>query len=319
MALLTPNAVYTMNGVTVNEKIIPDGTRWTDAAKAKDAGFSADALYKAQKLLCGTGKAGSVTIHNTNDLVNVHDDGEQYTRATWPNQNMGSARVHFYVDDVCAWQNLKAGTGLCAADPVGSAEVSWHAGDGSINGGGNMTSLSMEIIMGDPAEHDAKARDNGARIAAWLLWKHGLTIDNLVTHTYWVNRLAGKTFADVDDQCTNPISGGKWCPSYIFGSNNAATAKKNWLAFKALVAGYLAELNGNNTTQAPGTVDPEPQPEHENEGGNRVIYKTLEEIPSYYRDTVKKVIDKGAMKISDGVSEDVCRTLTILDRLKKLD
>lgn len=307
MALLTPNAVYVMNGVTVNEKIIPDGTRWTDTTKAINAGFSANALYKAQKLLCGAGKTQYVTIHNTNDLEGVHDDGEQYTRATWPNQNMGSARVHFFVDDVCAWQNLRAGTGLCAADPEGSAEVSWHAGDGSIANGGNMTSLSIEIIMGDTAEHDAKARDNGARIAAWLLWRHGLSIDKLVTHTYWVNRLAGKTFADVDDQCTNPIPCEKWCPTYIFGSNVPAEAKKNWLAFKAVVATYLAELNS-------GTADTTTQGED-----NMAIYKKLEEIPSYYQTAVKKVIDKGAMQISDGVSDDLCRMLTILDRLGKLD
>ena len=48
MAKLTPNTTYQMLGVTVNEKIIPDGTRWTDSAKAKAAGFSANALYKAQ-------------------------------------------------------------------------------------------------------------------------------------------------------------------------------------------------------------------------------------------------------------------------------
>ena len=249
MALLTPNTTYTMHGVTVNEKIIPDGTRWTDATKAVKAGFSANALYKAQKRLCGTGKAGFVTIHNTNDLANVHDDGEQYTRATWPNQNMESSRVHFFVDDVCAWQNLKAGTGLCAADPEGSAEVSWHAGDGNISGGGNLTSLSIEIIMGDTAEHDAAAKDNGARLAAWLLWKHGLTVDSLVTHTYWVNKLAGKSFADVDDQCATPVPGGKWCPSYIFGSSSAATAKKNWLAFKDIVKDYLDKLNGGSSVE----------------------------------------------------------------------
>ena len=38
--MLTPNCTYTMNGVLVREKIIPDGTRWTDDAKAKKAGFS---------------------------------------------------------------------------------------------------------------------------------------------------------------------------------------------------------------------------------------------------------------------------------------
>lgn len=258
MALLTPNATYKMHGVTVNEKIIPDGTVWKDSAKAKKAGFSAGSLYKKQKKLSnGTGKVQTVTAHNTNDLDGVYDDGEQYTRATY-NENMGSSRVHFYVDDVCAWQNLKAGTGMCPADPVGSAEVSWHSGDGSVSDGGNNTSLSIEIIMNDTADHDAKARDNGARVAAWLLWKHGLTVANLVTHTYWVNKSAGNKFDDVDEQCCNLVKNRKWCPAYIFASSNEATALKNWKAFKSLVKKYLDELNGTKAeadTPAPaGTL-----------------------------------------------------------------
>ena len=68
-----------------------------------------------------------------------------------------------------------------------------------------------------------------------------------------MNKSAGKSFADVDDQCTNLISGKKWCPSYIFNSYDHNTAKKNWQAFKALVKGYLDALNG--TTPA---VDPQP-------------------------------------------------------------
>lgn len=176
---LAPNATFLMNGVTVKEKIIPDGTRWKDAVKAKAAGFAANDLYKKQqKLSGGTGKVQWVTIHNTGDLVGVDDDAEQYTRATY-NENMGSTRVHYYVDDNGAWQNLKAGTGLCINDSEGSAEVSWHSGDGSVADGGNMTSLSIEIIMNESAAHDEKAKDNGARIAAWLLKKHGLTIGNL--------------------------------------------------------------------------------------------------------------------------------------------
>ena len=242
MALLTPNAAYKMNGVTVREKIIPDGTVWKDADKAKKAGFSGGSLYKKQqKLTNKTGKVKSVTIHNTDDIRGVNDDAEQYTRATY-NENMGSARIHFYVDDLGAWQNLKAGTGLCSADPVGSAEVSWHAGDGSVADGGNMTSISMEIIMNDTAAHDEKAKDNGARIAAWLLYKHGLSVDKLVTHTYWVNKSVGNNFDDVDKQCTNLVSGKKWCPAYIFASYNETTALKNWKSFKALVKKYLDAL-----------------------------------------------------------------------------
>lgn len=244
---LTPNATATVLGVKINEKIIPDGYRWKDDTKAKKAGFDAKALFKANEKL-NDGKVSFVTIHNTNDLDNVHDDGEQYTRATYPNENMGSSRVHYYVDDVGAWQNLKAGTGLFKADPKGSAEVGWHSGDYALANGGNRTSLSIEIIMNDNAEHDAKAKDNGARIAAWLLYVHGLPIDKLVTHTYWVNKSAGKTFSDPDAQNTNLISGRKWCPYYIFASNNPQVAKKNWLAFKALVKKYLDELSAPKET-----------------------------------------------------------------------
>ena len=254
--MLTPNTTYKMNGVTVNEKIIPDGTRWKDDAKAKKAGFDgAGSLYKKNQKIAGGPK--SVTIHNTGDLENVYDDGEQYTRATYPNENMGSTRVHFYVDDTGAWQNLKAGTGLCGNDPEGSAEVSWHSGDGSTADGGNMTSLSIEIIMRESAEHDAIAKDNGARIAAWLLHKYGLSINALVTHTYWVNKTYGYKFDDIDTQCahmvwvTNPKTGKKeqkkWCPYYIFNSSSDTVARENWKAFKAVVKKYLDVLNGSPT------------------------------------------------------------------------
>lgn len=253
MALLTPNETYQMHGVTVREKIIPDGTKWKDGNKATKAGFSAGSLYKKQQKLSGnTGKVKYITIHNTDDIKGTNDDAEQYTRATY-NENMGSARVHFYIDDIGAWQNLKAGTGLCKADPAGSAEVGWHAGDGSTSDGGNMTSIGIEIIMNDTADHDAKAKDNGARVAAYLLWKHGLTVDKLVTHTFWVNKSAGYKFADMDKQSTNLISGKKWCPYVIFGTSySQPIALANWKAFKQLVNGYLKQLKGG--TASAGTT-----------------------------------------------------------------
>lgn len=296
MAKLTPNAVYTMNGVTVNEKIIPDGTRWKDATKAAKAGFSAGSLYKKQaKLSGGTGKVQFVTVHNTNDLANVYDDGEQYTRATF-NENMNSSRVHFYIDDTGAWQNLKAGTGLCPADPEGGAEVSWHSGDGSVASGGNMTSLSLEIIMGETADHDQTAKDNGARIAAWLLWKNGLTLNELVTHTYWVNKTAGKTFGDRDVQCCNPISGKKWCPTYIFASNNPAVALKNWREFKQLVGGYLNALQGGSSVAGYTTI-------------TGPAKATVGQLTAYIKaknpNVPKSVLDMASLYLSEGAAEGI--------------
>ncbi len=61
----------------------------------------------------------------------------------------------------------------------------------------------------------------------------------------------------------------------------------------------------------------------EKEEDDMVIYKTLNDVPSYYKVAVQKVMDKGALKGTSGkeinVSEDLCRTLTVLDRLGKLD
>ena len=104
MAKLTPDATRTEHGLVINEKIIPWGAVWP-----KDSGaYKKGAQYKADRLLSGgTGKVKGVTIHNTNDLKNVEEDAEQYTRATWPNANMNDARVHYYVDDINAWQNLR--------------------------------------------------------------------------------------------------------------------------------------------------------------------------------------------------------------------
>lgn len=293
MAKLSPNNTYKINGVTINEKIIPDGTRWKDKNKAVRAGFAAGELYKKQKKLTNnTGKALFVTIHNTADLKNVNDDSEQYTRATY-NENMGSARVHFYVDDLGAWQNLRAGTGLSESDPKGTAEVSWHAGDGSISDGGNMTSLSIEIIMNENEEHDIKAYDNGARIAAWLLKCHGLGIENLVTHTYWVNKSAGYLFNDPDVQSTHKVKGKKWCPTYIFGSSNEDTALRNWKKFKTTVENYMNEL----------CMGPDIEKEEKNKSEKKDLFKP-------YR--VKVLVDE--LNIRAGTGTDFSIRGSIKDR-----
>ena len=60
----------------------------------------------------------------------------------------------------------------------------------------------------------------------------------------------------------------------------------------------------------------------EKEDDDMVYYKTLNDVPSYYKDAVSKAVKAGALNgTGDGinVSEDLCRTLTILDRMGKLD
>ena len=211
MAKLTPDATRTECGLVINEKIIPWGAKWP-----KDSGkYKKGQKFKADKRLSGgTGKVAGVTIHNTNDLENVEEDAEQYTRATWPNANMNDARVHYYVDDINAWQNLE------------DTEVGWHAGDGS--GPGNGTTISIEIIMdGSGSKEDLGAEANGVILAALLLKKYGLTVEQLYTHNHWM----GHPDAIVQGARKN-------CPLYIL---------PHWEQFKAKVAAKLAELNGAGT------------------------------------------------------------------------
>lgn len=221
MAKLTPDATRTEHGLVINEKIIPWGAVWP-----KDSGaYKKGAQYKADRLLSGgTGKVKGVTIHNTNDLKNVEEDAEQYTRATWPNANMNDARVHYYVDDINAWQNLR------------EDEVGWHAGDGRKATGGNETTLSIEIIMdGSGSKEDRKAEENGVLLAALLLKKHGLSVNELYTHNHWM----GHPDSIVQGARKN-------CPLYIL---------PHWAQFKQKVAAKLTELNGGATTTEAGKTE----------------------------------------------------------------
>ena len=54
--MLTPNTTYKMNGVTINEKIIPDGTRWKSDAKAKAAGFGGAGCFARRAQTAGRGR-----------------------------------------------------------------------------------------------------------------------------------------------------------------------------------------------------------------------------------------------------------------------
>lgn len=221
MAKLTPDATRTEHGLVINEKIIPWGAVWP-----KDSGaYKKGAQYKADRLLSGgTGKVKGVTIHNTNDLKNVEEDAEQYTRATWPNANMNDARVHYYVDDINAWQNLR------------EDEVGWHAGDGRKATGGNETTLSIEIVMdGSGSKEDLEAEENGVLLAALLLKKHGLSVNELYTHNHWM----GHPDSIVQGARKN-------CPLYIL---------PHWAQFKQKVAAKLTELNGGATTTETGKTE----------------------------------------------------------------
>ena len=66
---------------------------------------------------------------------------------------------------------------------------------------------------------------------------------------------------------------------------------------------------------------PEDKPDEQEENDMK-YFKTINDVPSYYRAAVDKCVKSGALQGGDGalnVSEDLCRTLTVLDRMGKLD
>ena len=186
MAILKPDTTTKLGGVTVNEYLLTKH----NPNKIDMPSISMD------------GKVMGVTIHNTDWITTASGTtpAEQYTRATY-NGNMGDVRVHYYVDNTCAWQNL----------PLTLS--GWHAADG--NGNGNTRTIAIECIMSSAYnDRDKKSEDNCARLAAELLKKHGLTIDNLYTHKHWYNK--------------------KYCPAYIL---------PHWNSFKAKVQSYMKSEN----------------------------------------------------------------------------
>ena len=160
-----------------------------------------------------------ITIHNTVDLANIEDDGRNYTAST-VNGNMRTVRVHYYVDDLYAWQNLD------------ESMQNWTCTDG--NGDGNATTIAIECIMKSPYDTESlKAMDNCARLTAYLCKKYNLTVDDIYTHTYWLHMRDMDNVSKCGDKnkiCTTRHSY-KTCPLYII---------PQWDKFLELVVKYYS-------------------------------------------------------------------------------
>jgi len=127
---------------------------------------------------------------------------------------MDTVRVHYYVDDYCAWQNLPLDW------------VNWSCADGTSNpNSGNNTTVAIEVIG-----NTGKAEANAIKLIAYLLNKYNLDIDSgLRSHTYWLNVRDGITGTiEYLNTRKHPY---KWCPLYIlphwdtFKENCRATLK----------------------------------------------------------------------------------------------
>ena len=204
MAYLKPDRTFDFGGVKVNEYLL---------TKHNPNHISMPTETMTNVI--------GVTIHNT-DWISVSSSttpAEQYTRAT-VNGNMNDVRVHYYVDNVCAWQNL----------PL--TLHGWHAADG--RGDGNMKTIAIECLMSPSYNNtDKKSEDNCAKLAAALLNKYNFGIDRLFTHNHWYSR--------------------KYCPAYILPHWNSF--KDKVAMYLAKLKGNTASVNTDIDTNITNVGD----------------------------------------------------------------
>lgn len=200
---LVPDRTYSINGVKVNEFLL------------KNHNINNISLPNKR-----TNKFKGVVIHNT-DRAHSADDGRQYTAATL--NDAVATRTTFYVSEVNAWQNLEVN------------DMNWSCGDGT-TGEGNNGCISIEIIMNSRgSDIDLKARDNGARIAAFILYQTGMSVNDMYTHNYFLNIRNGVK-GDYNYLCTSPTPT-RNCPYYIVW---------DWEGFRRQVDGYIKKLGGKS-------------------------------------------------------------------------
>ena len=212
MAILRPDTSTTLNGVKINEYLL---------TKHNPNHIDMPSVSMESKVI-------GITVHNTDwiSVANGTTPAEQYTRAT-VNGNMKDVRVHYYVDNTCAWQNLS------------HSLSGWHAADGS--GNGNRRTIAIECIM-SPAynDRDKKSEDNCARLAAALLKKYGLDINHLNTQTHWFYVRDVKCGSvDYLHTTRNPY---KMCPAYFL---------PHWAEFKKKVQAYMNAGSSTPATSSP--------------------------------------------------------------------
>ena len=165
----------------------------------------------------------------------------------------------------------------------------WHAGTGVSGKSANDTHISFEICedgLTDPDYFRLVYRE-AVELTAYLCKQYGLDplADGVVIcHSEGYRRGIASGHADVEH----------WFPKHGRSMDD----------FRANVAAAQALKS-------------------EVEEDNMTYYDTLDEIPEYYRPTMEKLVETGALKGIGGnvlnVSEDFCRIMTLLDHLGKLD
>lgn len=138
-------------------------------------------------------------------------------------------------------------------------------------------------------------------------------------HFLCLAAVSGSTGAIIDS-CSYS---GKWAqydrPKYIKTTNQTGVVKcSTTMIAKAIDYYYVVKKAAKTSTPVSTTI-----PTKKENDDDMTYYKKLEDIPSYYKNAIQKLVNSGAMAGTGNgelnVSEDLCRMATVLDSLGILD
>lgn len=154
-------------------------------------------FLKSHKCYVGENNPKYIVMHETDNWSNGAG-ANAHARAHY-NGNLGSASVHYYVDDKEIYQTLRHEDGPWAVgDNRGYSDIT------------NRNSINIELCVNPDSNYEV-ARDNAIELCAYLLKQYGFSIDRLKTHNN---------------------ASGKHCPRRILDENY-------WNIFKEKVANLL--------------------------------------------------------------------------------
>jgi N-acetylmuramoyl-L-alanine amidase len=205
-----------------------------------------------------------LTIHGT---ANTAPTADAEMHAKYLNNGAGGrgAYWHLTADDDSAIQHLPFNIN------------GWHGGDGE-HGTGNRKSIALEICENSDGDF-AKAIDNAAYVAAYVLKTQGIPIERMVPHEKW---------------------SGKYCPRKLF----------NEIGWKVFVHKVQLELDKMNN-RVTNTPQPKPEPKNDSFVGKRVesIYAGKDGLDFYSKATFNDRYRVGTLYKGWGFP-------TILDKIK---
>ena len=203
-----------------------------------------------------------LTIHNTANNASALDE------ISFMIGNWDEVSYHWAVDDVQAIQGIEHNRN------------GWHSGDGA-KGNGNRKSIGIEICHSlNPSNPKyAKSEDNGAKLAAIILYQYGWGIDRIRKHQDW---------------------SGKYCPHRILDNGN-------WEGFKGKVQTYLLQLQGKQIPTTKPAVTPSEVREYPETGKFTV---TVPEGILFRNDSNLNSPVQGSYNYGESVNYDLVRVYT---------